>query len=65
MYPTYATPWESFSKLQDAGQYLKPGFTMNDYKLKADAESDTEAARGMQLAKQKLFANLQPARANK
>ena len=65
VYATYATPWESFSKLLDASQYLKPGFTMNDYERKAEAESDTEAARGMQLAKQKLFANLQPARANR
>jgi transposase InsO family protein len=61
-YPSYATPWEVFRKLPDAGRYLKPGVTLNALDCVAKAESDTEAARRMQDAKRKLFLEFQPAR---
>ena len=62
VYPTYSTPWEVFSKLPDASQYLKPGVTLSALSGIAGAESDTDAARRMQEAKRKLFLGFQPAR---
>jgi transposase InsO family protein len=61
-YPSYATPWEVFSKLPEAGTYLKPGVTLDSLERIAKAVSDTEAARQMQEAKRKLFLEFQPAR---
>lgn len=61
-YPCYATPWEVFSKLPNASQYLKPGLTLDTLERIAKSQSDTEAAKHMQEAKRKLFLDLQPAR---
>ena len=54
-YPTYYTPYERLKSLENAAQYLKEGVTFGDLDKIAMAQSDNEAARGMQLAKEKLF----------
>ena len=61
-YPSYATPWEVLSQLQNVSAYLKPGVTLRLLERIAKAESDTDAARQMQEAKRKLFLDFQPAR---
>jgi transposase InsO family protein len=59
VYKRYATPWETLRTLEQAlppGQsYLKPGVSIDGLDHIAHAYSDTEAARRMQEAKQKLF----------
>ena len=61
-YPSYLTPWEVFSRLPDASQYLRTGLTMAELNRIAESESDTESARRMQEAKRKLFASFQLAK---
>ncbi len=56
VYRHYATPWETFQKLPQAADYLKPGQTIDALDRIAQMESDTAAARRMQQAKSKLFA---------
>ena len=58
-YPSYLTPWEVFSRLPDASQYLRAGLTMAELNRIAESESDTDSARRMQEAKRKLFAGFQ------
>lgn len=60
VYRRYATPWEVFQQLPKAASYLKPGSSLQTIGRIAQAVSDTEAARTMQQAKQKLFASFQP-----
>ncbi len=55
VYRRYATPWEVFANLPEAGEYLKPGQRLEELVQRAKAESDTDCARRMQKAKQKLF----------
>jgi transposase InsO family protein len=57
VYRWYATPWEILRQLPDLARHLKPEVTAADLELLARAESDTESARRMQLAKQKLFSD--------
>lgn len=57
VYRHYQTPWETFQKLPQAADYLKPGQTLQALERIAKAESDTAAARRMQHAKRKLFAS--------
>lgn len=54
-YPRYQTPLESLLALPDAAGYLRPDMTLAILQRMASALSDTEAARRMQLVKQKLF----------
>jgi transposase InsO family protein len=58
VYRRYATPWEVLRELScglpQAKSYLKPGLSIQDLDRLATAHSDTESARGMQAAKQKL-----------
>ena len=54
-YRRYATPWEVFRDIPKAGKLLKSGQRLKELKQRAEAESDTESARRMQTAKQKLF----------
>ncbi len=54
-YRRYATPWEVFRNIPKAGKLLKSGQRLKELKQRAEAESDTESARRMQTAKQKLF----------
>ena len=60
VYRRYATPWEVLQQLPDAATYLQPGQSLQALTRRAGTESDTEAARHMQEAKRKLFANFQP-----
>ena len=54
-YKIYRTPLETLLSLQQPGQYLRKGLSLNALKRVAFALSDTEAARRMQEAKKKLF----------
>ena len=55
IYRWYATPWEILRQTPDLARYLRPGVTQAELERQARLESDTEAARRMQEAKQKLF----------
>jgi transposase InsO family protein len=59
-YRLYQTPLETLMALPNAAQYLRPGMSLAILQRMAEALSDTEAARRMQQAKQKLFAQLHP-----
>jgi transposase InsO family protein len=54
-YKRYQTPLETLLKLEKPSQYLRPGLSLHVLKRVAAAISDTEAARRMQQAKNKLF----------
>jgi transposase InsO family protein len=58
-YKRYQTPLETLSLLDKPAQYLRDGLSMNALKRVAAAISDTDAARRMQEAKNKLFEKLQ------
>ena len=62
VYPWYATPWEILRQLPDLARHLKPGTPQAELERRAGTESDTEAARRMQEAKEKLFAKIQQKR---
>jgi transposase InsO family protein len=62
IYRRYATPWELVQQIPNFAAYLKPGITVERLQRLADAHSDTEAARSMQQAKRKLFANFRQKR---
>ena len=55
IYRWYATPWEILRQTPDLARYLRPDMTRTELERQASAESDTEAARRMQEAKQKLL----------
>jgi transposase InsO family protein len=55
IYHWYATPWEILRQTPDMARYLRPGMMRAELERQASAESDTEAARRMQQAKQMLF----------
>jgi transposase InsO family protein len=57
-YKRYQTPLETLLALDNPAQYLRQGLSINALKRIAAALSDTEAARRMQLAKNKLFDRL-------
>jgi len=54
-YKRYQTPLETLSLLDKPAQYLRHGLSMNALHRVAAAISDTDAARRMQQAKNKLF----------
>jgi len=54
-YKRYQTPLETLLALDKPAQYLRQGLSINALKRIAAALSDTEAARRMQQAKNKLF----------
>ena len=54
-YTRYQTPLETLSLLDNPAQYLRGGLSMNALNRVAAAISDTDAARRMQQAKEKLF----------
>ena len=58
IYRRYQTPWEVFRHLPEAGEHLKPKQSIEELAKQAAAESDTECARRMQTAKQKLFTTI-------
>ena len=55
-YRRYQTPLETLLALDNAEQFLRSGQSPDDLRRQAARHSDTEAARQMQAAKQKLFA---------
>lgn len=55
IYPWYATPWEMLRRLPGVAGCLKGDLTISDLERQARAQSDTQAARAMQKAKQELF----------
>jgi len=57
-YTRYQTPLETLSALEKPAQYLRDGLSINALKRIAAAISDTDAARRMKLAKDKLFEKL-------
>jgi transposase InsO family protein len=59
-YKRYQTPLETLSLLEKPAQYLRNGLSMNALNRVAAALSDTDAARRMQQAKNKLFERLRP-----
>lgn len=59
MYGWYATPWEILRRLPSVAQHLKAGVTIEALDHQARAQSDLEAARQMQQAKQRLFARFE------
>ena len=58
VYRWYATPWEILRQLPNLARHLKPEITVEGLERMAGAESDTGAARKMQQAKRRLFAEL-------
>ena len=59
-YKRYQTTLETLSLLEKQAQYLRNGLSMNALNRVAAALSDTDAARRMQQAKNKLFEKLRP-----
>lgn len=57
-YKRYQTPLETLLSLDSPAQYLRQGLSINALKRIAGALSDTDAARRMQQAKNKLFEKL-------
>jgi hypothetical protein len=55
-YRRWQTPLETLITLADPEACLRPGITLAGLQQQALRQSDTEAARQMQIAKQKLFA---------
>jgi transposase InsO family protein len=54
-YRRYQTPLETLLALEHPERFLRPGANTDLLRQQASRHSDTEAARQMQLAKQKLF----------
>ena len=54
-YAMMMTPHEKFKSLPYAEQYLKPGITLCELDLRANAMSDNEAARRLNEARKALF----------
>lgn len=55
IYRWYATPWENLRQLPDLARHLRPQHSEAELERRANAQSDTQAARSMQAAKRKLF----------
>jgi len=58
IYRWYATPWEILRQLPDLARHLRPEVSPAELERKANAQSDTQAAADMQVAKRKLFARI-------
>ena len=62
VYRWYATPWEILRQLPGLAGHLREGMTIQELEQQARAQTDTAAAKAMQVAKQKLFASFQQKR---
>jgi hypothetical protein len=62
VYRWYATPWEILRQSPDMTRHLRSNMTRAELERQARAESDTEVARRMQEAKEKLFAGFRQKR---
>jgi hypothetical protein len=58
IYRWYATPWEILRQLPDMARHLRPDVSRAELERKGNAQSDTQAAANMQVAKRKLFARI-------
>jgi transposase InsO family protein len=58
VYTRWDTPFEIFRQLPDSGTYLRPGITFAELEKTVKAQSDTEAAIGMQRAKRQLLSRI-------
>jgi IS30 family transposase len=58
VYPRYRTPFEILSEMPEAEQFLRAGVTLEQLKQQARKQSDTDAARDMQIAKKLLFRSI-------
>src|SRR5947207_1604164 len=58
IYRWYATPWEILRQLPDLAGHLRTEVSRAELERRANAQSDTQAAANMQLAKRKLFARI-------
>ncbi len=58
VYPNYRTPFEILSQIPEMGRFLRPGVTPAALHQQARQQSDTDAAREMQLAKKELFSRI-------
>lgn len=61
VYRWYATPWQILRQLPGVAGYLRAGITIAELDERASEHSDTEAARGMQQAKRRMFAGIEAA----
>jgi len=59
VYRWYATPWQILRQLPGVAGSLRAAITIAGLDERARAENDTEAARRMQVAKRRLFANIE------
>jgi hypothetical protein len=57
VYPWYATPWKMLRHLPGIASYLKGDLTVAELERQARAQSDTQAAQKMQIARERLFAS--------
>jgi IS30 family transposase len=55
IYPRYRTPFEILSEIPEAESFLRAGVTLAALTQQASEQSDTDAARDMQIAKKLLF----------
>ena len=62
IYRWYATPWEILRQLPDMTRHLRSDMTRAELERQASTDSDTEVARRMQEAKEKLFAGFRQKR---
>jgi len=62
IYRWYATPWEILRQLPDMARHLRSDMTRAELERQASPDSDTEVARRMQEAKEKLFAGFRQKR---
>ena len=58
VYPSYRTPFEILSQIPEVERFLRPGLTLAALCQRAQQQSDTDAAREMQLAKKELFRHI-------
>ena len=61
-YANLMTPYEKFKSLPEAGQYLKPGITFKKLDDIAMQDSDNEAARHLNKARDRLFREINKSR---
>jgi hypothetical protein len=61
-YRRYATPWELLQQVREFAAHLKRGVTPGQLQQRVGCRSDTQAAREMEEAKQKLLARLRQRR---
>ena len=61
-YANLMTPYEKFKSLPAAGQYLKPGITFKKLDDIAMQDSDNEAARHPNKARERLFREINKSR---